>query len=276
MQIATGVEQLRELLAALPRPAGFVPTMGALHRGHLSLVDRARAECACVVASLFVNPLQFGPAEDFSKYPRDFEGDRALFGQHGVDVLFTPEPSEMYPAGFSTTVDAGEMGSRFEGAVRPTHFRGVATVVSKLLNIVRPDVMYLGQKDAQQTAVLRRVVADLSVPVEIRIVPTVRDTDGLALSSRNAYLTSDQRSAAPSLYAALTALRLLLHQGMPKSEAVKQASGILNPAAQLDYLDVVDADTFEPIEDARPPAFIIGAARFGTTRLLDNLWIAKK
>lgn len=273
MELARTAGQARSLLAGRNRPLGFVPTMGALHRGHLALVDAAKRECAGVVASLFVNPLQFGPQEDLSKYPRDEAGDRALFEAHGVDVLFNPTAEEMYPPGFATAVDVGAVGGAFEGGVRPTHFRGVATVVAKLLNIVQPDVLYLGQKDAQQTAVLRKLVADLAFPVEVRIVPTVRDSDGLALSSRNAYLTPDQRGAAPSLYAALTALRLLLHQGMPKDEALKQAAAILNPAAHLDYLDVVDAETFEPLNELRPPAFIIGAARFGTTRLLDNLWI---
>lgn len=273
MELARTAGQARSLLAGRNRPLGFVPTMGALHRGHLALVDAAKRECAGVVASLFVNPLQFGPNEDLTKYPRDEAGDRALFEAHGVDVLFNPAAEEMYPPGFATAVDVGAIGAAFEGGVRPTHFRGVATVVAKLLNIVQPDVLYLGQKDAQQTAVLRKLVADLAFPVEVRIVPTVRDSDGLALSSRNAYLTPDQRGAAPSLYAALTALRLLLHQGMPKDEALKQAAAILNPAAHLDYLDVVDAETFEPLNELRPPAFIIGAARFGTTRLLDNLWI---
>lgn len=275
MQLARRIGQVRGLLAKLPRPIGFVPTMGALHAGHLRLVDAARAECASVVASLFVNPLQFGPGEDLAKYPRDYEGDRAQFEAHGIDVLFSPEPAEMYPPGFSTYVDVGPMGTTFEGAVRPTHFRGVATVVTKLMNVVQPDALYLGQKDAQQTAVLRKVIADLAFAADVRIVQTVRDADGLALSSRNAYLSPDERSGAPSLYAALTALRLLLHQGMPKDEAIKQAATVLNPAAQLDYLDVVDADTFEPLNDLRPPAFIVGAARFGSTRLLDNLWITR-
>lgn len=275
MEVARRAGQARSLLAGLERPLGFVPTMGALHVGHLALVDAAKRECAAVAASLFVNPLQFGPSEDLAKYPRDDAGDRARFEAHGVNVLFHPPAEEMYPPGFSTSVDVGPMGTSFEGSVRPTHFRGVTTVVAKLLAIVQPETLYLGQKDAQQTAVLRKLVADLALPVEVRIVPTVRDSDGLALSSRNAYLTPDQRGAAPSLYAALTALRLLLHQGMPKNEAVKQAAAILNPAAQLDYLDVVDANTFEPLSELRPPAFIIGAARFGATRLLDNLWITK-
>lgn len=275
MRVATGIEEVRSLLAELPRPLGFVPTMGALHAGHLSLANAARASTKTVAASLFVNPLQFSPGEDLQKYPRDFEGDRAKLAEHGVAVLFAPEPGEMYPPGFSTSVDVGPMGSSYEGAVRPSHFRGVATVVAKLLDIMQPDVLFLGQKDAQQTAVLRRMVRDLAIPTSVRVVPTVRDRDGLALSSRNAYLSPEERAAAPSLYAALTAMRLLLHQGMSKSAAVEQAKTVLSPLAKLDYLDVVDADTFEPLETLQPPAFVVGAGRFGTTRLLDNLWISK-
>lgn len=268
-------EQALILLATLPRPLGFVPTMGALHAGHLSLVSAARAQCETVCASIFVNPMQFGPSEDLTTYPRDPDGDRAKLQEQGVDLLFEPEVGEIYPTGFSSSVDVGAMSASYEGAARPTHFRGVATVMAKLLNIMQPDVLFLGQKDAQQTAVLRRMVRDLAFALDVRIVPTVRDTDGLALSSRNLYLTAEQREAAPTLYAALTALRLLLHQGMPKDAAVQQATSILSPLAQLDYLDVVNADTFEPLGTMQVPAFIIGAARFGSTRLLDNLWITQ-
>ncbi|MDP9017759.1 MAG: pantoate--beta-alanine ligase [Candidatus Eremiobacteraeota bacterium] len=273
MLTAATTVQARALLAVLPRPLAFVPTMGALHAGHLALATAAGASCESVAASVFVNPLQFGPGEDLARYPRDYEADLAALQQHGVDLVFAPEAESMYPTGFSTAVDVGPIGHSFEGAIRPTHFAGVATVVAKLLNIMQPDMLFLGQKDAQQTAVLRRLVRDLAIPTQVRVVPTVRDTDGLALSSRNAYLSPDERRAAPSLYAALTALRLLLYQGMEKGEAVAQAATVLSPAATLDYLDVVDADTFEPLEQLRAPAFIIGAARFGRTRLLDNLWI---
>ncbi|MDQ6931098.1 MAG: pantoate--beta-alanine ligase, partial [Candidatus Eremiobacteraeota bacterium] len=248
MLVATTVEQARAALAELPRALGLVPTMGALHAGHLSLVKAARAENRTVAVSVFVNALQFGPGEDLADYPRDFAGDRAQLEEHGVDVLFAPETSEMYPADFSTIVDAGAIGSAFEGAIRPTHFRGVATVVAKLLNIMQPDAVFLGQKDAQQTAVVRRMVRDLGFPVDVAIVPTVRDRDGLALSSRNVYLSPQERAAAPSLYAALTALRLLLHQGASKGAAIEQAKTVLNPLAQLDYIDLVSADTFEPLQ----------------------------
>jgi pantoate--beta-alanine ligase len=273
VQIASTISQARALFDVLPRPLGFVPTMGALHDGHLALVRRARAESVAVGASVFVNPLQFAPEEDLARYPRDLEGDQAKLAQAGVDVLFIPSPLAMYPSGFSTSVDAGAVGQSYEGAVRTTHFRGVATVVDKLLNIVRPDVLYLGQKDAQQTAVLRRMIADLEIPVRVEIVPTEREADGLAMSSRNAYLTPEEREAAPSLHHALQAVRLAMASGRSKAEAIASGRKRLHPLAQLDYLDVVDANTFAPLDTLSPPAFVIGAARFGSTRLLDNLWI---
>jgi pantoate--beta-alanine ligase len=273
MHVASAVESARERLAALPRPLGFVPTMGALHEGHLQLVQTARSQCATVAASVFVNPAQFGPGEDFERYPRDYEGDRDKLAACGVDLLFVPEAQVMYPAGFSTSVDVGELGTAFEGAIRPTHFRGVATVVNKLLNIIRPDALYVGQKDAQQTAVLRRMIRDLDVAVRVEIVPTVREPDGLALSSRNAYLTQEQRAAAPSLHDALETMLAELRAGKDKASARESALGVLRKPGIWDYLDVVDMDTFAPLERLKPAAFVIGAARFGTTRLLDNLLI---
>jgi pantoate--beta-alanine ligase len=273
MHVASAVASVRERLAALPRPLGFVPTMGALHEGHLQLVQAARNQCATVAASVFVNPAQFGPGEDFERYPRDYDGDRDKLAACGVDLLFVPEAQAMYPAGFSTSVDVGQLGTTFEGAIRPTHFRGVATVVSKLLNIVRPDVLYVGQKDAQQTAVLRRMVRDLDFEVRVEIVPTVRESDGLALSSRNAYLTEEQRAAAPSLHVALETMLAELRAGKDTASARESALGVLRTPGIWDYLDVVDADTFAPLERLEPPAFVIGAARFGTTRLLDNLLV---
>lgn len=273
MQIAGTIAQARALFDVLPRPLGFVPTMGALHEGHLALVHRARAESVAVAASVFVNPLQFAGHEDLERYPRDLEGDRAKLAQAGVDVLFAPSAIAMYPPDFSTSIDIGPMGSVFEGAVRPGHFAGVATVVCKLLNVVRPDVLYLGQKDAQQTAVVRKMIADLEIPAGVTIVPTERESDGLAMSSRNRYLGAQEREAAPSLHHALQALRLAMAMGRSKSDAIAAARTRLHPLAQLDYLDVVDARTFNPIDSLSPPAFVIGAARFGTTRLLDNLWI---
>jgi pantoate--beta-alanine ligase len=275
MVAVTEIAALRRSLAERPRPRGFVPTMGALHAGHLSLVEAARRECATVVASLFVNPLQFAAGEDLDRYPRDPTGDAEKFARSGVDVLFAPEAAEMYPPGFVTAIDVGALGTRYEGAIRPTHFCGVATVVVKLLHIVEPDVLYLGQKDAQQTAVLRTVVRDLDLPVRVAIVPTVREDDGLAMSSRNVYLNDRERAAAPTLYRALTALRTALEAGMPKAQALAHARAQLDPLLREDYLDVVDELTFEPLESLRPPAFIIGAVRAGGTRLLDNLWIPR-
>jgi pantoate--beta-alanine ligase len=264
---------MRAAVVALPRPVGFVPTMGALHSGHLKLVAEARARCASVVASVFVNPLQFGENEDFARYPRSFDADRAVLANAGIDVLFAPDLETMYPPDFSTYVDVGDLGARFEGAIRPTHFRGVATVVAKLLNIVQPDRLYLGQKDAQQSAVLRKLVRDLAFATSVEIVPTERAADGLALSSRNAYLSERERAEAPSLQRALLAMRDALQDGVSKAGAIERARATLSKLASADYFDIVDADTFDPLDRLRPPAFAIGAARFGNTRLIDNLWI---
>jgi pantoate--beta-alanine ligase len=228
--------------------------MGALHAGHRALLRQARSECGVVVMSLFVNPTQVGPGEDLDRYPRDEERDRAIAAEEGVDRIFAPAVEEMYPDGFSSSVSAGDLGRRFEGAHRPGHFDGVATVVLKLFNRLRPDVAYFGQKDAQQLAVIRRIAADLDLGVEIRGVATVREPDGLALSSRNAYLSPEERRRAPSLHGALVARDPGLVEG------------------DVDYLAVVDADTFLEVEP-RPGALVIGAARFGSTRLIDNIRI---
>lgn len=231
---------------------GLVPTMGALHDGHRALLRAARAGNARVVMSLFVNPTQFGPDEDFGSYPRDPERDREIAIEEGADEVYEPTIDEIYPAGFSTIVSVGALGSRYEGASRPGHFDGVATVVLKLLHRVRPDRVYFGQKDAQQLAVVRRMVRDLDLPGEVVAVPTVREPDGLALSSRNVYLSPEQRQRAASLHRALIARDPALVEG------------------ELDYLDVVDPETFIP----SPPqagALVIGAARFGGTRLIDNV-----
>jgi pantoate--beta-alanine ligase len=228
--------------------------MGALHAGHRALLRRARAECDEVVMSLFVNPAQFGPGEDFDRYPRDEGRDRAIAAEEGVDRIFAPAVAEMYPDGFSTTVSVGALGTVFEGAHRPGHFDGVATVVLKLVSLLRPDAAYFGQKDAQQLAVIRRMTVDLGLGVDIRAVETVREDDGLALSSRNAYLSPEERRRAPSLHRALEARDPAIVEG------------------DVDYLAVVDADTFAQVE-ARPGALVIGAARFGSTRLIDNIRI---
>jgi len=273
MDEAVNIGGARALFGASPRPLGFVPTMGALHEGHLELVRRARARCASVGVSLFVNPLQFGVNEDLATYPRDGGGDRAKLMGAGVDVLFAPEASTMYGDGFTTYVDVGPLGATFEGAFRPHHFRGVTTVIAKLLNIVLPDVLFLGQKDAQQAVILRKMIGELDFPVEVVIVPTVRESDGLAMSSRNRYLDATLRAAAPTLHRALQAAREALESGSRRDDAIAAGTAQLSPVAKLDYLDVVDARTFEPIERLRPPAIIVGAARFGRTRLIDNVWI---
>ncbi len=273
MQVIRSLAQARALFDVFGQPIGFVPTMGALHEGHLELVRQARSECTTVAASIFVNPMQFAPGEDFERYPRDLDADCVKLTETGVDIVFVPSDDEIYPAGFSTAIDVGALASVYEGAIRPGHFRGVATIVAKLLNVVHPQVLYVGQKDAQQTAVLRKMVRDLEIPVHVEVVPTVRDSDGLALSSRNAYLNAAERAQAPSLYRTLLALRDALEAGMSKSAAIQRARSELGSLAVLDYLDVVDADTFEPLEAMRPPSFAIAAARFGATRLLDNVWM---
>ncbi len=274
MQTADTLARARALFAALPRPLGFVPTMGALHAGHLALVRRARARCISVGASIFVNPLQFGPSEDLANYPRDLASDGEKLAEAGVDALFVPNDATMYPAQFATFIEVDSLSHLFEGALRPGHFRGVTTVVAKLLNIVQPDVLCLGQKDAQQAVLLQKMIGDLNFDVEVELVPTVRESDGLAMSSRNRYLDASLRAEAPSLFRALVTVRDSLQAGERKAEALAAGAAALSSTASLDYLELVDAQTFEPVERLRPPAFIIGAARFGPTRLIDNLWIA--
>ncbi|HVN68745.1 MAG TPA: pantoate--beta-alanine ligase [Candidatus Binatia bacterium] len=275
MESAVTIARARELFASLPRPLGFVPTMGALHAGHLELVRRARLACAGVAASIFVNPMQFAPNEDLARYPRDPGGDAAKLEAAGVDALFAPDATAMYGGDFACFVEPGPIGSAFEGAYRPTHFRGVATVIAKLLNIARPDVLFLGQKDAQQAVLVRKMIGDLNFGVDVEVVPTVRESDGVAMSSRNRYLDAAQRAAAPTLYRALRSVRDALERGAEKREAIDEAAEPLRAVAEIDYIDVVDARDFAPLERLRPPAFVIGAARFGTTRLIDNLWIER-
>ena len=248
MHTAESIESARVRWAALERPLGFVPTMGALHEGHIALIARARERCASVAASVFVNPLQFGANEDFERYPRDLDDDRRRLADAGVDLLFAPPSSEMYRPEFATVVDVDGAGERYEGLHRPGHFRGVTTVMAKLLNIVRPDVLFLGQKDAQQAVLLRRMIADLDIAVEFEIVPTVREADGLAMSSRNRYLDERLRSQAPTLYRALQTMREALEAGASTDEARRRGNGALGPDAQLDYLDLVDEEHFQPLQ----------------------------
>jgi pantoate--beta-alanine ligase len=249
--------------------------MGALHAGHLSLVQAAQAEHAFTVVSIFVNPTQFGPTEDFTKYPRTLEADAALCEQAGVDLLFAPAASEMYPDGFATTVRVAGVGERLEGEFRPGHFDGVATVVAKLLEIVRPARAYFGQKDYQQLAVIRRMAADLNLPVEIVGCPTVREPDGLALSSRNRYLTAEQRAAAPALQRALQIGAELVRAGGTGVAAAAAAKEYLasDPLFRVQYLEAADPETLAPHPQAGAPLVLLGAAYLGQTRLIDNLLV---
>jgi pantoate--beta-alanine ligase len=291
--VARTVAEARAALRELPRPLGFVPTMGALHAGHLSLVDAAKTRCASVAASVFVNPTQFGRGEDFDTYPRDEGRDLRLLEEAGVAVVFTPTADEMYPEGFATTLHVGgHLTEDFEGASRPSHFDGVAVIVTKLLGVVQPDVLFMGEKDAQQLAICRRFVRDLDLPVEVAGVPTLREPDGLAMSSRNVYLTPDERAIAPDLYRALLAgaaaagkpgaaakdvvvaatAALLLPAGGLDPDAVDEA--LARPHFKLDYLAVVDEDTFVAEGDLGPRSRLVAAAYLGSTRLIDTISVA--
>lgn len=254
---------------------GFVPTMGFLHAGHLSLVRQARAENPMLVASIFVNPKQFGPNEDLARYPRDLPHDLELLEAAGVDAVFVPSADEMYPPRFSTYVEpTGPLATRLEAAVRPGHFRGVATVVDKLFQIVRPQQAYFGQKDAQQVAVIQRMILDLNLPVTLRVLPTIREADGLAMSSRNIYLSPEDRATATVLVRALQAGAAAFRShplGGAKDVSRAMAEVVAHePHAKLDYAEVVDPDTFEPLQQLRPPAVLAIAARVGPARLIDN------
>jgi len=272
------IAELRRLLdteRAEGRTVGFVPTMGYLHQGHASLMDAARSGADVVVASVFVNPLQFGEGEDLDAYPRDLPGDVSTAEEHGVDLLFVPSVPEMYPGGaMATSVSVGGLSAPMEGRVRPTHFDGVATVVAKLLAIVGPCRAYFGEKDFQQLAVVTRMVLDLSIPVEVVACPTVREPDGLAMSSRNAYLTADQRAAAPVLHRALQAGAAAIADGERSSEAVRRAMSAVvadEPLALLDYAEVVDAATLERVDPLEGDLRLLIAARVGKPRLIDNI-----
>lgn len=277
MQVIETVDEMRAVRRGWASGSvGLVPTMGYLHAGHLSLVERARAENDHVVVSIFVNPAQFGPHEDLSRYPRDLPRDLALLESAGVDVVFTPGVEQMYPAGFATYVEpAGVLAERLEAATRPGHFRGVATVVAKLFQVITPDNAYFGQKDAQQVAVVRRMVSDLNLPVQIRIMPIVREADGLAMSSRNKYLGPEDRAAAIVLSRALQAgMRAFESQPVGSVADVIAAMAEVvaaEPRAQLDYADVCDPDTFIPLTELRSPALLAIAAKVGPARLIDNV-----
>jgi pantoate--beta-alanine ligase len=273
LQIFRTIAEMRRWRSAAAGDVGLVPTMGYLHEGHLSLVRAAREANAQVVASIFVNPTQFAPNEDLSRYPRDEARDLSLLDGERVDAVFAPSVEEMYPSGFSTYVSVEGLTSRLEGASRPTHFRGVTTVVLKLLNAVQPHSAYFGRKDAQQLAVIRRMVCDLDVPVEIVGLPIVREADGLALSSRNVYLTPEQRRAALVLSGSLALAEQAYARGERDAAVIRalmlEALGA-EPLASVDYVSVADAESLEELERIEGPALVSLAVRLGTTRLIDN------
>jgi pantoate--beta-alanine ligase len=271
-------EQARQALAE-NRVIGLVPTMGALHRGHLALIERAKRECSPVIASIFVNPKQFGPNEDFSKYPRTFESDCEKLEQAGVDSVFAPEAVEIYPAGFSAYVNVEGLSERLEGRSRPGHFRGVATVVMKLLQIVQPNFAYFGRKDAQQSRIITQMARDLNLDTEIVVCPIVREPDGVALSSRNAYLNAEESSAAAVLHRALDAAKSELAAGVRDAlqlQAVLHRTLAAERLARVDYAEIVDAESFQPVRRISKACYAVLAVFVGKTRLIDNLYIEPK
>ena len=273
IKIARSIEEARRLRASLPEQVGLVPTMGFLHEGHLSLIRRASADNPSVVVSVFVNPTQFGPAEDYGTYPRDLERDLSLLETAGADLAFVPEADSLYPPGYDSWVDIGELGTRLEGASRPGHFRGVATVVTKLFHIIRPHRAYFGEKDAQQLAVIRKLARDLDFGIEIVGCPIVRHPDGIAMSSRNTYLSSQQRKSATVLSRSLILASELWRKGERDSAAIRDAMERLIQAeagTALDYISIADQDTLVEIPRLDRPALVSLAVRVGQTRLIDN------
>ncbi len=274
MMIVSTLEELRSARSILDEPVGLVPTMGYLHEGHLSLVRRAKEECASVVVSIFVNPTQFGPSEDLAAYPRDMERDLRLLEPLGVDLVWAPTPEIMYPSGYQTWVQVEALAEPLEGSMRPGHFRGVTTVVAKLFNGVLPTRAYFGQKDAQQAAVIRRMTRDLNFPVEIIVCPTVREPDGLAMSSRNAYLNPQERQAATVLYRALSVAREAYEAGERNAErlcALMRETLATEPLARVQYVSCADYDTLEELDTVSGKALLSMAVFVGKTRLIDNL-----
>ena len=276
MIISGSVQETREVIGNWKKrgfSVGLVPTMGYLHPGHISLIERARKENDMVVVSIFVNPIQFGPNEDLDKYPRDMAHDREVCEKAGAELIFAPEPSEMYPSENLVFVDIKELGNGLCGAKRPGHFRGVCTVVSKLFNIVLPDRAYFGEKDAQQLAIIRRMVKDLNFGTEIVSCPIVREPDGLAMSSRNLYLSPEERKAALSLSRSLSAAKELMRKGEKDSVKIREAivAGISSePLVKIDYAEIVDSADLSPVEKIEKPVLAAAAVYFGKTRLIDN------
>lgn len=276
MQVLRTIAAVRAARSAFPT-LGLVPTMGFLHAGHMSLVARARAECGASAVSIFVNPTQFAPDEDLSRYPRDMPRDLRLLEAAGVDLVFVPEPAEVYPPGFASRVEVGPVSEPLEGSRRPGHFAGVATVVAKLFNIVGPTRAYFGQKDAQQVAVIRRMARDLDMPLDVVVGETVREPDGLAMSSRNVYLSPAERAAASALFRALTAARQLFEGGERDAEILRRAMLDViaaEPGIEVDYVSVAEGDSLAEVQSARAGCLVSLAARLGRTRLIDNVVLA--
>jgi pantoate--beta-alanine ligase len=274
LQIIETIAEMKKIRRSLRGTVGFVPTMGYLHEGHLTLVRRSREANEITVASIFVNPTQFGPGEDFDRYPRDYPRDFALLEKEKTDFVFLPPPQEMYPAGYNTWIEVCQVTDRLEGAIRPGHFRGVATVVAKLFNIVEPTRAYFGQKDAQQCVAVKKMAADLNMNLEIVIVPTVREADGLAMSSRNVYLSPEERLQAPVLYQALSTAHVMWAEGEQAAHNLRQAMlKIIGRKAlgKIEYISIADAVTLKELDQAEPPAVISLAVKFGKTRLIDNI-----
>jgi len=273
MILASGLDEFRTVRLLLDPPVGLVPTMGYLHEGHLSLIRAAKAECKSIVVSIFVNPTQFGPNEDLAKYPRDLERDLKLIQPLGVDLVWNPTAEVMYPNGFQTWVEVDTLTKRLEGEMRPGHFKGVTTVVAKLLNAVQPQKAYFGQKDAQQAAVIRRMTQDLNFPIEIVVCPTVREKDGLAMSSRNRYLEGEDRKAALVLFRALSAAKEVYEAGERNAEELRRKMKEVisaEPRAQMQYISCADYDTLEELETVKGKTLLSMAVLIGKTRLIDN------
>ncbi|MDD5458578.1 MAG: pantoate--beta-alanine ligase [Phycisphaerae bacterium] len=276
------IDHVREFIAqvrAQKKTVGLVPTMGALHAGHVSLIQAARQKCGYVVVSIFVNPTQFGPNEDFDRYPRPLENDLELCGKYGADLIFNPMPAQMYPSEQLTWITVEKLTAALCGASRPSHFQGVATVCTKLFNIIQPDYAFFGQKDAQQAAIIKKMIADLNMPLQIEVCPTVREDDGLAISSRNQYLTAEQRDEAPIIYTALRQAAQLIQQGEtnPQTITVKMRK-VLDRALLIEpeYIEFVDTDTIQPLDVLKGRVLVAIAAKLGSTRLIDNIIVDAK
>ena len=277
LQVITSIEAIKQRIKTFKESQlsiGFIPTMGALHEGHLSLVRQAKEENDKVVVSIFVNPLQFGINEDFTQYPRTFDNDCELLSKEDVDIVFNPKAPEMYPNGFCTSVIMEHLEDRLCGKSRPGHFRGVATIVLKLFNLINPDIAYFGQKDFQQTVVIKRVVADLNLDVNIKVLPTIRDKEGLALSSRNAYLSETEKKDALCLYKALIKAQTMANAGAKNTkEVTAEIEKIINncKSAKIDYISIVNPETLEAVSEVRSGSIAALAVRIGKTRLIDNI-----